>query len=343
MYKSTPRVNPRPRSRASNEIDVVPPEVFASFGGVRSQNQTKETGETLRSQHDNSNLENRRHEGPTLPKRAEIVPAQNSLCFHSKNDSCPVLNDGIENSGKVDEGIVIIVDTNVNQSSSTGESDQSHPVKFEFPPSSRRTMMNREMSEITLNASQHPEPKQMDDIVLIPGSHHKKSRQRRSPRSSPKEKIVVSSVLRQLYPDYDSSSQSTDKDLTASKTTAQSRQSSIIDNDDESFSSTGDYDGFEADSDDGNDDEEEVHREELTPLVEETSEELSGGFDKKKKRSSFRLSWISSSNDYQSDSPNKSTGKKFHARVPSLKRVSVFGGSFLSPTKRRDEPAVAAV
>lgn len=332
-----PRVNSR--ARATAEIDVIPPEVFAIGGGFHRQKTNNGTKNVRRRK-----IEEKKDERPTLPRRIDSRPFPKVIWFHMKNRNRK-FDEGVDgiiwNNGEHKRENEEIAITTYFAQRSIEESDHGTlPVKkLEFP--SPHSFSNRALSEITLNASQHPEPK---DIVLGPRSRHR-NRVLRTP-ISPKRRLIPS-VLRQWYPDFDLS-ESSGRDKPASRATL-SRQAS---DDKESMSSTGDYDGFEEDSYGLNEGERDATNKstrsqlpQLSPLVEEeNSEEESGPF--KKRRSFLLFSWpkrkISSTFDSEKrldQASKKKRGKKFH--VPFFKRMSIRGIS-ASSTKLRDGAEVAS-
>lgn len=353
---SKPRRKSRPR--ASNEIDVIPPEVFATGDGVFSRQEPRnEKAETSQPNHQEYQTNNR----PSLPQQTDEAPIPKAPRFHKesskKNHSRAVAahdnhvknnnsnqNEQKEEQKQVEDGVVIIT---------IGErSDHSHPIKVELPaPTSRRALMNKNMSEITLNASQHPEPKK-DDIVLTPRSSSRHSRKSRGVFKSPisPKRRLVTAVLRQLYPDFDGS-QSTDKDKVRHATSSDHN---------ESDSSVGEYDGFEVDSYHGDDDRDELNvstrsqssqvsaktPRQLTHIAEEDdSEEESGPLKRMIRPASLfsrqkRVVSASTNDRGSSSRSTKFSGKKFH--IPSFKRVSVRGIFSIPSRHRRDGTSVAA-
>jgi hypothetical protein len=73
------------------------------------------------------------------------------------------------------------------------------PFDVEVPKKKRRIVLQRVMSEITLNRSQHPAPARPHDIMILPRSDHSKmvSLRGKIPSHRP-----LPSILGDLYPDY---------------------------------------------------------------------------------------------------------------------------------------------
>ncbi|CAJ1968510.1 unnamed protein product [Cylindrotheca closterium] len=320
-----PKVNPR--ARATAEIDVIPPEVFAVRGGFL---RPKAKNENLL--HRRNVIETKKDERPIVPRRIDSVLSRKALSSHV-NKRRGTVNDGVADTEDMNEE---------HKTSAKFESDHQNdsilPLKKVEVPS-LRARMTRDMSEITLNASQHPE--QTEDIVLSPLHKNKAKKSVISP-----QRKLIPSVLCQMYPDFEPSESGV----------GGRPYVSFQASGDESVLSSLDYDGFEEDSYGDHADVNVSMRSQLShlsartptlsPLAEEEdSEQESGGaFSKNKRPSVAFFPWpkrqISSTpavaEKTMDGASKKPRGTTF--RMPTFKKISIRGR--FSTMKLRDGTVV---
>lgn len=181
--------------RAMSEIDVVPPEMicFNHYSHLLRKHETaSQTGEK-----------------PAKPTREHSTTSTRELWLQMVNHvvQSRVIQDSPEEASAVPEK-----DPKPLPDATSDESNHI-PLDVKVPEKHRSIALQRVMSEITLNPSQHPAPSRPNDIVLLPRSGHNKmvSRRGKVPHNLP-----VPSVLGNLYPDYVSGKMSGGSDDIAS-------------------------------------------------------------------------------------------------------------------------------
>jgi hypothetical protein len=171
--------------RATSEIDVVPPEMFGF---------NQYSHRPRKDRHRKHETASQTGDRPAKPNRGNGITATQGLWLKMVTH--------VVQSRVVENEVPSVLPENDPEPTpiiSNSKSSNDIPFNVEVPTKKRRLELQRVMSEITLNPSQHPGPARPHDIVILPRSDHSKmvSRRGKIPSHRP-----LPSILGGLYPDY---------------------------------------------------------------------------------------------------------------------------------------------
>jgi hypothetical protein len=177
--------------RATSEIDVVPPEMFGF---------NQYSHRPRKDRHRKHETASQTGDRPAKPNRGNGITATQGLWLKMVTH--------VVQSRVVENEVPSVLPENDPEPTpiiSNSKSSNDIPFNVEVPTKKRRLELQRVMSEITLNPSQHPGPARPHDIVILPRSDHSKMVSRRGKIPSfnvevPKKKrrIVLQRVMSEI-------------------------------------------------------------------------------------------------------------------------------------------------
>jgi hypothetical protein len=176
--------------RATIEIDVVPPEMF---GFHQCSHRPR------KDRHRKHETASQAGDRPAKPDHGNGITATQGLWLKMVSHVVQLRVVENERPSVLPENDPELEPTPIISNSKSSKSSKEIPFNVEVPKKKRTIVLERMMSEITLNPSQHPAPARPHDIVILPRSDHSKmvSRRGKIPSHRP-----LPSILGDLYPDY---------------------------------------------------------------------------------------------------------------------------------------------